>query len=229
MEITARCHPALKDLLPEPVPARACLPAWLAAMPGEVAADSMGGASVRTLKHCPPLIDALRLGVMILCPTDIHVDGNDISWDWDLPHHPTFTLARAPVGIHVPEQAAGSAHENDGDLFIKFVNYWTLQVPDGWSILFHHPTGYPDLPFTTLSGVVDCDRFGLGHVHFPALLQPGFQGVIRRGTPVAQCVPVQKDVGLEVRAMTDAEASESAGITHEIGKDPGVYRKTYRR
>ena len=229
MKITARCHPALKDLLPEPVPARSCLPDWLAAMPGDVDADSMGGASVRTLKHCPPLIDALRLGVMILCPTDIHLDGENISWDWDVPHDPSFTLSRAPVGIHVPEQAKGSAHENGGDLFIKFVNYWALEVPEGWSILFHHPAGYPDLPFTTLSGVVDCDRFALGHVHFPAVLAPGFTGVIRKGTPIVQCVPVQRDVGLDVQVMSEEQVAESAAISERIGQDPGVYRKEFRR
>lgn len=229
MKITARCHPVLKDLLPEPVPARACLPEWLAAMPGEVAADSMGGAPVRTLKHCPPLIDALRLGVLILCPTDIHVDGDDISWDWDVPHDPTFVLSRAPLGVHVPEQARGSAHQNDGDLFIKFVNYWALEVPEGWSLLFHHPAGFPDLPFTTLSGVVDCDRFALGHVHFPAVLQPDFRGVIRKGTPVAQCVPVRREASLTVQVMTETEAAESADLADRIGQDPGVYRKDYRR
>lgn len=229
MKITARCHPALKDLLPEPVPARSCLPDWLGKMPSDVQAESMGGKPVRTLKHCPPLIDALRTGVMLLCPTDIHVSGQDISWDWDFPHDPTLTLSRAPLGVHVPEQATGSAHQNDGDLFIKFVNYWTLEVPEGWSIAFHHPAGFPDLPFTTLSGIVDCDRFGLGYVHFPAALKPGFEGVIAKGTPIVQCFPMQRDVELEVATMTDEEVARNMEISDRIGADPGVYRKDFRR
>ena len=229
MKITARCHPALRDLLPEPVAARAALPDWLGSMPGEVAAETMGGAAVRTLKHCPPLIDALRLGILIRCPTDIHVSGSDISWDWDFPHDPTLLTSRAPVGVHVPEQATGSAHQNDGDLFVKFVNYWALEVPDGWSIHFHHPAGYPDLPFTTLPGVVDCDLFRLGFVHFPAVLRPGYQGVIRKGTPIVQCVPVQRDLALEVTDMTADEVAEAGDLSSRIGTDPGVYRKEFRR
>ena len=40
----------------------------------------------------------------------------------------------------------------------------------GWSILFTHPLNRDDLPFRTLSGIVDCDRFGAGLVHFPEAL-----------------------------------------------------------
>lgn len=229
MKVIARCHPALKELLPQPVPASRALPDWLATMPGELASDAMSGASVRTLKHCPPLIDSLRLGVMLLCPTDIHVSGQDVSWDWDFPSDPTVTTSRAPLGVHVPEQATGSAHANDGDLFIKFVNYWALEVPDGWSLAFHHPVGFPDLPFTTLSGVVDCDRFALGLVHFPAALRPGFEGTIRRGTPIVQCVPVQRDTELVVTTLSPSEVAENNRITESLGADPGVYRKEFRR
>lgn len=229
MKITARCHPSLKDILPEPVPARACLPDWLGSMPSEVDAVAMGGNPVRTLKHCPPIIDALRQGVIILCPTDIHVSGSDISWDWDLPHDPSQVTSRGPLGIHTPEQATGSAYENNGDLFIKFVNYWSLEVPDGWSLLFHHPWGYPDLPFTTLSGVVDCDTYGLGNVHFPAVLTPGFEGTIARGTPIIQFTPVQRQVELEIAAMTDEQVAENTRVLNAVAADPGVYRKDFRR
>ena len=59
--LTARCHPALEPILPKPVLAADALPGWLRTMPSEVASDTLGGAPIRTLKHCPPLIDALGL------------------------------------------------------------------------------------------------------------------------------------------------------------------------
>ncbi|SMX27511.1 hypothetical protein TRP8649_01616 [Pelagimonas phthalicica] len=70
-------------------------------------------------------------------------------------------------------------------------------TPPGWFLLVQHPIGYPDLPFTTLTGVVDTERFRDGHVHFPAHQLREFEGVIAKGTPIAQLPPVQKQIELE--------------------------------
>lgn len=228
MDIIARCHPLLEPLLPKPVLAARLLPDWLAAMPSEVEAPSLGGAAVRTLKHCPPLIDAMRLGVLILCPTDITVKNGEVSWDWDPPILPDAAISRAPVGVHVPEQATKSPYAQR-ELILKFVNFWTLQSSPGWSLMFLHPQGYPDLPFTTLSGVVDCDLFADGYVHFPAVLRPGFEGVIAKGTPIAQVVPVQKAVGIEVGVMQKAQIAQNRAVQEELGTTPGLYRKKFHR
>ena len=158
MKITARCHPALEPLLPKPVPASQALPDWLKDMPGDVEAESLGGAPIRTLKHCPPMIDAMRLGILILNPVDLQVKDGEVSWDWDPPVMSDSAITRAPIGVHVPEQTKGSPLETD-HLILKFINFWTLATEPGWSLLFHHPVGYPDLPFQTLSGVVDTDLF----------------------------------------------------------------------
>lgn len=228
MEITARCHPLLEPLLPKPVAAAQMLPDWLKSMPGEVAAPSLGGEPVRTLKHCPPIIDAMRLGVLILCPTDITVQGGEVSWDWDPPILEDADISRAPVGVHVPEQAAGTPLPQE-QLILKFVNYWTLQSPTGWSLMFHHPVGFDDLPFKTLSGVVDCDLFKDGYVHFPALLEDGFHGTIGRGTPIAQVVPVQKETSLSVAPMTSEQIAHNRTVQRALGAQKGHYRKEYRR
>lgn len=226
--ITARCHPALAPLLPPPVPASGVLPDWLRAMPGKVAAASLGGAEVRTLKHCAPFLDALGLGVVIPLVTDLTVRDGEVSWDWDPPPLPDAAITRAPVGIHVPEQAEG-APLGEGEIFVKFVNYWTLSVPEGWSLLFTHPLNRPDLPFLTLDGVVDCDAFADGYVHFPARLRPGFEGVIPRGTPVAQVIPVQKGTGLEIGSMTAAQVTRNRTLQEALQAEPGVYRRVHRR
>lgn len=228
MKITARCHPALESLLLPPVPAAQVLPEWLSTMPSEVDAASLGSQSIRTLKHCPPLIDAMRLGVVILNPVDLTVKNNELHWGWDPPILTDAQISRAPVGVHVPEQADGTPLRTD-QLVLKFINYWTLTAEPGWSLLFHHPTGYPDLPFQTLSGVVDSDLFADGYVHFPALLDPGFVGVIPRGMPVAQVVPVRKETLLEVDTMTAAQVARNRVTQEALAAEPGIYRKKYRR
>ena len=228
MKITARCHPALEPLLPKPVPAARKLPGWLKDMPDEIEADSLGGAAIRTLKHCPPMIDAMRLGILIRNPVDLHVKGGEVSWDWDPPMMPDSAITRAPIGVHVPEQATGSPLQTD-HLILKFINFWTLKTEPGWSLWFHHPAGYPDLPFKTLSGVVDTDLFCDGYVHFPALLETDFEGVIEKGTPVAQVVPVQKECTLDVGVMTKDEIAQNRAVQEALGSQPGVYRKNFRR
>ncbi|KFE34557.1 hypothetical protein [Thioclava atlantica] len=232
MKIVARCHPALKDLIPAPMPAEKALPDWLRTMPGEVEAESMGGERLRTLKQCPPLLDALGLGVLIPLPCDIRVEGGSFHWDWAFPAITDAPLTRAPLGAHLPEQAIGAPLPlGPGQLAIKFTNYWTLEAPEGWQLLVTHPMNRAELPFLTLSGLVGGDRFGLGYVHFPALwTDPDFEGVLPRGTPVAQVIPVPRDrPGLEIATMTEAEIARSRAIQEELQAEPGVYRKKFRR
>ncbi len=227
--ITARCHPALRPLLPEPVPAARALPGWLRKMPAR-APSPTAGAEVRTLKQCPPFVDAMALGVLILLPVDLLVEDGEIAWDWDLPILEDADMSRAPIGIHVPEQAAGAPFDTGGRLVVKFVNHWTLEAPAGASLLFTHPLNRDDLPFRTLSGVVDCDLFRDGYVHFPALLDPEFEGTIPRGTPVAQVIELGGRGGtLEVATMDAARISANRAVQARLGAEPGAYRTTWRR
>jgi len=228
--ITARCHPALEPILPRPVPAREALPAWLREMPGEAVSEVLGGEPVRTLKHCPPLIDALSLGLLIPLPCDLRVAGGEIAWDWEPPVIPDQLFSRAPIGVHVPEQAAGAPFADPCHLVIKFLNYWTLEAPEGWQILFTHPMNRPELPFLTLSGLVDADRFTAGFVHFPALWRlPDWEGLLPAGTPVAQAIPVPRGtVGADVRSMNEADAAATREVQAALQAERGVYRKRFR-
>jgi len=83
--LTARCHPALEPILPRPVLAADALPDWLRTMPSEVDSDTLGGAPIRTLKHCPPLIDAFGLGLLMPLAADLSVSAGEVSWHWDPP------------------------------------------------------------------------------------------------------------------------------------------------
>ncbi|WP_310619163.1 hypothetical protein [Flexibacterium corallicola] len=231
MKVVARCHPALRKVLPAPVPAAQMLPEWFRSMPGKTVSPTLGGETVRTLKHCPPLIDALTLGVCILLPTDLHFEGGEVFWDWNPPIISDSPISRAPIGVHVPEQAEGAPLGQSDELLLKFMNFWSLEAPEGWQLLFTHPMNRSDLPFQTLSGLVDSDRFKHGYVHFPAILQKGFEGTIVKGTPIAQivAVPAQEQPELLVENMSEDWVEESARVQRELQTDTGVYRKKYRR
>lgn len=230
VEIVAQCHPALVGLLPRPRLAADALPEWLRAMPSEVESPTLGGLKMRTLKHCPPLIDALSLGLLIPLACDLMVSEGEIAWDWAFPALPDQLLSRAPIGAHAPEQATGAPLPIGDRMVVKFMNFWSLTAPEGWSILFTHPLNRPELPFHTLSGVVDCDRFSDGLVHFPAIwTDPAFEGRLPAGTPVAQAIPVPREA-TTVRCASqgpDAQA-ETRAIQEALGSAPGVYRKRFR-
>lgn len=227
VEIAAHCHPALEPLLPKPVAASAAFPDWLRPMPSEVAAETLGGAMVRTLKHCPPFIDALGLGLLIPLAADLTVAGGEIAWDWDPPPLPDQLHTRAPIGLHVPEQAAGAPIAPADRFAIKFTNFWTLSAPEGWSILFTHPLNRENLPFRTLSGVVEADRFGDGFVHFPAVwLDPDWEGVLPAGTPVAQAIPIPRaSVTVTTGVYDAAKAARVRAMQEALQAERGHYRK----
>ncbi|SDZ81970.1 hypothetical protein [Rubrimonas cliftonensis] len=213
--------------LPEPTPAASGLPDWLRAMPS-TAPSAAAGAEVRTLKHCPPLIDAMGAGVLAPLAADVEVAGGVLRWTSDIA--PLDGVSPSPIGVHVPEQAAGGPLDPGDGFIVKFMNFWAIEAPPGWSVLATHPANRLDLPFRTLTGLVDCDRFALGLVHFPALwIDPGFEGVLRRGTPVAQLLAVPRaQPALRLAVLSDAEAAEQAALRARLAAEPGVYRRMKR-
>jgi hypothetical protein len=230
MRITFRCDPALIDELPRPVPAKAALPDWLRRMAPRTPSALHNGHAIRTLKQCPPFVDAMSHGFMILLPCDLHVSGERFRWDWPLPPLTLADHPRAPLSFHVPEQLAGSPLGREGRAALKFNSFWTIELEPGWSLMAVHPINREDLPFRTVSGVVDADRFTDIGINFPAVwTQPGFEGVLPRGTPVAQCYPVPREApDLVCEPMSAEHRARYAALGREVLAAPGVYRRRFR-
>jgi hypothetical protein len=231
MRVALRCLPELHGHVPEPVPARASLPDWLRALPSMVESETLGGVELRGMKHCPPLVDALSLGVMFRLAADLEVADGEIAWDWEPPIAADALETRSPLGVHAPEQARGAPFGlPDGQFLVKFTNFWTIEAPDGVSLLFTHPLNREDLPFRTLAGLVDCDRFRDGYVHFPAIWSdPDFTGVLPAGTPVAQAFPIRREtLDLSCRPMDDDDLARHREVQQALQDEPGTYRKRFR-
>ena len=107
MRMIFRCDPALSEYLPRPVAARSLLPDWLRAMPAK-AASEIHGRDIRTVKQCPPFVDAMAYGVLILLPCDVTVSSGSFSWAWDIPEPLTSGHPRAPLSFHVAAQFPGA-------------------------------------------------------------------------------------------------------------------------
>ena len=230
MKITFRCDPALIDLLPRPVPARDALPEWLRAMAPR-AASAVHGREIRTVKQCPPFVDAMRHGFMLVLPCDVTVaPGMQFSWNWPLPELSVPGHPHAPLSFHVPEQVAGSPLARGTRSALKFNSFWTIQLEPGWSLLAMHPANREDLPFRTVTGIVDADRFNDVGINFPAVwLDEEFSGVLPRGLPIAQCCVVPREAPeLVFEPMSDERIQGYAAVADRIMAGPGVYRKSFR-
>ena len=229
MNITFRCDPALLDLLPRPVAARGALPEWLRRMAPR-AESPVHGRSIRTVKQCPPFVDAMSHGFLIPLPCDVHVHDGQFSWDWPLPALGVPTHPRAPLSFHVPEQLADTPLARGPRSAIKFNSFWTIELEPGWSLLVLHPVNRDDLPFRLVSGLVDADRFVDAGINFPAVwTDPQFSGVLPRGTPVAQCCAVPREAAtLVFEAMSPDHARRYGELAAQVMAGPGVYRKRYR-
>ena len=230
MNIVFRCDPALIDLLPRPVPAKAALPDWLRQMAPRVP-SSVHGRAIRTVKQCPPFVDAMMHGFMVLLPCDVHVAAGQFRWDWALPALSLSGHPHAPLSFHVPEQIAGSPLAHGAQSAIKFNSFWTIELEAGWSLMAVHPVNRDDLPFRLVTGLVDADRFHEVGINFPAVwVAPDFSGILPRGTPIAQCYPVPREAPILVcEAMSEAQVRGYEALAAQILSGPGVYRKGFRR
>lgn len=229
MNVTFRCDPSLLDQLPRPVPARAALPDWLRRMAPR-AESPVHGRAIRTVKQCPPFVDAMAHGFMVLLPCDVSVDRGEFAWNWPqpvlaLPGHP-----RAPLSFHVPEQIAGSPLARGEQVAVKFNSFWTIELEAGWSLWVTHPVNRDDLPFRLVTGLVDADRFNAVGINFPAVwTDPDFAGVLPRGMPVAQCIVVPREApALVCEGMSAAQLHAHDELAGRILAGPGVYRKGFR-
>ncbi len=230
MKIIFRCDPALIDLLPRPVPAKAALPDWLRALAPRVP-SAVHGREIRTVKQCPPFVDAMTHGFMLVLPCDVKVEaGMRFAWDWSLREPGVQGHPRAPLSFHVPEQIAGSPLARGAQSAVKFNSFWTIELETGWSLLATHPFNRDDLPFRTVTGLVDADRFNEVGINFPAVwLDPAFAGVLPKGLPIAQCCVVPREAPeLVFEPMSPARVEGYDALAGKILAEPGVYRKGYR-
>src|SRR5699024_4097904 len=193
MHVVFRCDPNLVDHLRPPQPARAVLPDWLKKMPSSTHSELHGGG-IRTVKHCPPFVDAMTHGFVFTLACDVRVEDGVFSWDWSLPepaarHHP-----RAPLSFHAPAQAEDAPFHADDRVIVKFNSSWTVQLPAGYSLFVMPLVNREDLPFRPLCGMVDADQYNEVGILFPVIWQqPEFEGVLQQGTPVVQCFPVARE------------------------------------
>jgi hypothetical protein len=140
-----------------------------------------------TVKICVPFLDALTTGYIIELWQDLQVTivNNQPVFNWltgpeVLEERPIELLQGLPLGAEYYQKS------------YAWKSPFFIQTPKNYSVLITHPLNYYDLPFTTTSGIVDSD-FVVGDGNIPFLFKKQFEGIIPKGTPIAQIIPFKRD------------------------------------
>lgn len=188
------------------IPARSAIPEWYKSSPQRIEGTSthllVGKpiATTSTYKGCSPFLDGLTAGYMAVLTADIEVTRNDVG----MPYFMWRTPFRTLVSDHTPDQWQGmQPPKGYAPLVMKWVPDVALQPPAGYSILFTHPMNRYDLPFLTLSGIVDTDTYH-EQVLFPFWIREDFQGVLEKGTPICQFFPFKREDWKTEQQLFDA-------------------------
>jgi hypothetical protein len=177
-----------------------------------------------TVKGCMPVLDVISTGWIQKTWCDIYIERNEEGQVY-------FQHAADPQIVSFRDiKSIGNMPIPDGYSAISFQwqRPWRVITPPGHSVLYTHPFYRTDLPFMSVSAVVDTDSYhSEGKVAF--FLKDGFTGIIPKGTPMYQIIPFQKDawVGQKLpltEELKDKFASENFDVRSVF---KGGYRKKY--
>jgi hypothetical protein len=176
------------------------------------------GAVVST-KQCPPFLDAMTGGYMYVLEDDLYVDLDEdgkptLSWKNDL-----LLIDKRPT---VDMAISNEFHP----IHYGWRMNWYYETPPGYSILVTHPMNRLDLPFQTLSGIIESDIWGLP-VFTAFFLKRNFRGVIPKGTPIFQMFPFKRDNWEQEVIATDEELDRHELLAEDRRSSiHGHYKKT---
>lgn len=188
------------------------VPSWYRKMPGVK-------DSVQTIKKCVPFLDSLSMGYQIPLPSDIYWNAKEKSGITNSKTSIyTDHIAVQSEDVVIPEEFDPQPH--------KWSNPWHIKTPKGYSTLFIHPLNRMDLPFYSLSGVVDTDSHPL-IINFPFFIRKDFEGIIQAGTPMIQAIPFKRD-SWDSKILDQFQSYSADHITHEVMKPPfGWYKRKH--
>ena len=174
------------------LPARNFVPEWYKKIPinktGKIYDNEKG--FTKTVKTCVPFLDAFTSGYMITTTYDLYVKNNN-----GVPYLVCMD--------GIPEEQLPTWRKNLSDENIvptgcyPYEYTWnyciSYTVPAGYSFLATHPFNRHDLPFITLTGIVDGGFVMQHNGSFPFFIKKDFEGIIPQGTPIIQIVPFRQE------------------------------------
>ena len=159
---------------------------------------------------------------------DLKIENGEFSWERDVPGG-IADYSRSPIDFHHASQVAGTPFFDEDQFIIKFNNFSTIELPPGYSLLVTHPINREDLPFTTLTGLVDVDLYSMAFVHFPRAGAIRFQRHAAEGD-AGGAMPAHPAhiLGGGIRDHHGAAADRFREIGEAVAGGGSLYRQQFR-
>ena len=219
-----------KALEEAPKAARFSIPAWFSKAPKFVTSEGTSNNILdflkddkghMTFKLCAPFLDTLISGYLITLPYSLMVV-NIIDKFGKSTKKIIWGTEESPIDSQDAEVHGGfPLPEGSFKQLFRWSNNWKITTPKGYSCLITHPFNRFDLPFQTLTGVIDTDKH-INPIILPFFLKEDFEGEIPAGTPVAQVLPFKRD-------SWESEVSDKISPDYSHDSIKKFYYKTYKK
>jgi len=199
------------------------VPEWYKKMP-KTTNSPVTGEELRTAKACVPFLDALTSGYSICLTQDVFVEQSE--------QGPVFRYAEnyGTVGARPVEQTNPMPTPHG---YSPYAFTWqtkvSIKLPKGYSAIYTHPFNRFDLPFVTITAVVDHDG-SISGGNSPFYLKEGFSGLIPKGTPITQVIPFLREDwdSKEIEGPVEEGRSYDFKGPHDWYRKFRWQRKTYK-
>ena len=176
-----------------PKPAKNILPEWYKDVPTHHTKNpnfvETHGNQNSTFKSCMPFLDSWTFGYIMTTPCDVIVEKNFDGSNITVHSNDYFNIVGArgePSKNSMP--IPPDYYQNE----LTWQTHWEAQTPEGYSSFYTHPINRPELPFYTISGIMDTDKWYLTGNH-PFFIKKGFEGIIPMGTPMISIIPFKRE------------------------------------
>lgn len=177
-------------LVEPPKPAKSYFPTWLKKIPYFIN-DKMviddNGANL-SVKACAPFLDTFISGYIQETWCDIYISVKDNAFSYRYAQGPDIMEHRAASSQFYPNTEVFFQQE------FTWKQPWIPQLPDGYSMLYTQPFNRYELPFLNLTAIIDNDRYYMERItNHPFFIKNNFEGIIPKGTPYMQMIPIKRD------------------------------------
>jgi hypothetical protein len=181
--------------VPKPFPASQAVPDWWKnESPFVKTPDNPEGKKLSihnrianySFKKCTPMLDTLTSGYLVPLWSDVLIDST--------PEGPKISWRVLPDVFEMHGTSAWGVERPPGysKVVFKYMTQWNIATPPGYSVLITSPYGYRKAnPFKIIDAVFDGDK-SQHEIILPCWIQEGFEGIVERGTPMAQIIPFKR-------------------------------------
>jgi hypothetical protein len=205
-------------------PSKSFIPKWYKEEKGlNYSNFKPGSLNNITFKNCTPLLESFTSGYIISTPIDLYIsqseNGPCIEWKDELKSFIQIRHQGSNSNFPVPP----------GFSTTEFI--WklplSLQLPKGYSALITQPFNRYDLPFISLTGIIEGGDFIFySNGSYPFFCSNTFEGVVPQGTPFLQVIPFKND---DWKAEEDPGLINRGNIQHasSVAKFLNWYRDNF--